>query len=130
VTRRQTERLFTEWQARLGLHEWRLRFSDVDHEDLDDDDQFDVRVRSHSHYRWANLLVTRRWRVGSTIEEATPTVIHELLHLALRQLVAAAEVCSPSDESAAGLHDWMVCQAEEVAVDRLSYALAEAWACR
>jgi hypothetical protein len=55
---------------------------------------------------------------------------NELLHLALRPLTAVAEVCGPSDETAARLYEWQVTNAEEAIVDRLSYALADAWKAR
>jgi hypothetical protein len=75
-------------------------------------------------------FVARRWRLDSTPEEAVPTVTNELLHLALRPLTAAADMMAPANEDAAGLYETALCQAEEVIVDRLSYALADAWESR
>jgi hypothetical protein len=136
VTELDIRDLFTIWQGRLGLAEWRIR---IDFEAIDPE-TVTMQVHKCRNYQRATVKVQpwvltnsppEDWQaaIGAVsdldIEEA---VVHELLHCCTDTLWQWAELLRPEthvDALDTAVRAWEA--AEESVVDKLAIALVAAW---
>ena len=85
MTARQAGRLLAYWKRRLGLSHWNIRL-ELDAEF--DPDTTDAHVRWDWSYDNATVRLAPRVR-GYAPEKAESVIVHELLHLVLRDLEVA-----------------------------------------
>lgn len=121
MTRRQLVKLTADWQARLGLQEWRIAvvFGELP--------EMRANVDYNALKRWATITYNPAEVIGGSEDDdvrVAVTVVHELLHLMLVPLTATAErLHGHDDEGAEGVYRDALLLAEEVFVDRLAYAI-------
>lgn len=122
MTRAVIERLVRRWVPRLGLERWRIEFC---WDEPCDPEKERAKVVRSCFYDRATLYFASDFGSWS-LESAEQTVVHELLHLCLRDV---DEVLSDLDgqlqRDAAEMVDRRYRQAMESFVDRLSCRLVD-----
>lgn len=91
MTRRDIEIILWEWQRRLKLTHWRITINwdePPEHEDSLADNT------APAHYDEAILRLHKEWPKWE-LRDANVTLVHELLHLVLRDLRAAVTTLEP-----------------------------------
>lgn len=136
MTEQQIRHLFTFWQQRLGLAEWRIR---IDFEAIDPD-TYTMQIHRSEQYQRATVKVQpwvltnsppKDWQAGIgsisdlDIEES---IVHELLHAAIGPLWIWRKMLRPechtdAIDTAERAYDHL----EEGLVDKLAVALVKAW---
>ena len=121
MTKTDVEKIVKAWQERLHLGEWTIEVAVIDGTEINKEGHV-AQIQRRVHSLDARVTVaTRRDK-----DEVEATIIHEMLHLVLGEMLAAFRhgVDQLSDQAAA------VAQAdfdtaEERTVSRLTFALAE-----
>lgn len=107
------------WQRKLGLQHWTLRVEIVD--GFDDSPDSDARCSAADQYDVANLDFKGAFLDAAEFEEVETTIIHELLHVMMRDFDQAIErVDDQLAKAAADLWHAQVLHEREGVVDRLS----------
>lgn len=126
--------LFATWQQRLGLQAWTIQLKLV--ETLPG---AYMEIEMSDHYTQALVRIDRGdtgdtpTRFGEPIDQPRALtieqrVVHELLHLCLRDVAHAADLVRPEvSESTTRIWDAAYRHAEETCVDNLAQALLAAW---
>lgn len=119
------ERRCKTWADRLGLGHWTIT---VDWDQPTDEGKLATVYRSHD-YDTARIILTSDWQ-KMTRSDLDQTIVHELLHLNVRDLSRAHDYLleAVEDNTAAtniAIAAWK--RAEEGCVDRLATALASAF---
>jgi len=124
VTKAKIEATVREWQTRLGLDGWKIT---VEVADTPDDSY--AEIKPDVAYDSATFILSPGY-VGWTPALANQTVVHELLHLLVRDIDAVVE------DSRSQLHPQASVQVEkryehevEGFVDRLAAKLVELGGC-
>jgi len=121
MTKPEVKKLVKRWQDRLHLGEWTIEVITIDGAEINEEGHL-AQIQRRVHSLEARVIVAMH-REASEVEA---TIIHEMLHLVLGEMLAAFRhgVDQLSDQAAA------VAQAdfdtaEERTVSRLTLALAE-----
>ena len=120
MTRKQIEATVRVWQTRLGLDGWKIT---VDYAETPDDSY--AEIKPDVAYDSATLILSPGY-VGWTPAVANVTIVHELLHLLVRDIDATVE------DARSQLHPQASAQVEkryehevEGFVDRLAARIVE-----
>lgn len=121
MTHKQLERIVRDWQQRLGLERWEITIE----WDKPTDDNVMAEIAPYQTYDTATLKFSAdhvKW--SAAIGEQT--VVHELLHVCLRDVSTSWRAASDELHPAAKQHaDGRYTDATEGFVDRLAYRLME-----
>lgn len=121
MTKRRLETIILTWQKRLGLERW---FLVIDWESLPVDERT-AEIWHSEDYDLARIWFSPEWRDWD-VDEATLNVIHELLHLLLRDTgfvlkLIQAELDESTFEVIRATHEHFL----EQAVERLANRILE-----
>lgn len=117
-TRKWAEKTLRRWQHALGLSHWEI---DLDWDTIAPEDCF-ARTWRANDYDLACVWFPKAWRERSR-EEVEQTIVHELVHLVLRDAAQAHRlVCDQLPKRAQELAGRYWTNREEQAVDRLAHA--------
>lgn len=123
LARDDIERIVRVWQQRLRLDLWEIRI------DWTRETEHVAEVKPWSMYDYATLAISPRFTEWSLLL-ANRNIVHELLHLAMRDVDAAVETAEKvMPASAFKVFEANVENADEAMVDRLATVLVELGGC-
>lgn len=118
MTPKQLEALVSEWQARMGLDHWRISV-----EVSSEREDYFAATAPSEQYRTASIKFDPDF-AAKRPEEAVQTIVHELLHIAMRDVDSAVEAATAElHPAAAGQASKRYTHAVEGFVDALAVAI-------
>lgn len=120
MTQKQVHKLVRDWQRRLGLERWRITL-----EFSDEPEDFHAQVTPSAQYESAAVIFAPGY--GARSDEAVAhTVVHELLHVLLRDVDAVVSAATDQlHPQAAGQIDKRYAHEIEGFVDALARRITE-----
>lgn len=120
LTRSDIEDILSEWQRRLNLSHWRIKIEwDKELEDAV------AEFAANDHYDSADIRIAKGFEQWDR-REANVTVVHELVHLVMRDIfVAVGAAESKLPKGAWEILDGWVTAGQEKAVEHLAQVIVD-----
>lgn len=126
VTQSNLERLVARWKPRLGLDGWRIHVL-ISAAALEEEDSA-AEVQPADHYRRARIVVAPDALDRPASTDLEELVVHELLHLATRDIrQTALELQGQVHRDAFAMYELAFERSLEGEIDRLAIALVAAF---